>query len=86
MNSLAFAPSLQVADLRRDHFNLVGTLLPTSNCQPEAATSSCRPTAGHMSLSDASGDNAIVEFVNGGQVKIYHSKEYTVCCWQAPTE
>lgn len=31
----------------------------------------------HLSLSDASGDSAIIEYINGKQV-IHHSKEYQV--------
>ncbi len=32
----------------------------------------------HFSIEDASGDSAIIEFVNGGQMKVYHNRDYTV--------
>jgi|WetSurMetagenome_2_1015567.scaffolds.fasta_scaffold124579_2 penicillin V acylase-like amidase (Ntn superfamily) len=36
-----------------------------------------QPGVGHIVLGDLSGDNAIIEYVNG-QLKIYHSKEYKI--------
>lgn len=32
----------------------------------------------HLALSDASGDSAVIEFVDGGTKKIYHGNEYRV--------
>ena len=32
----------------------------------------------HLSLSDATGDSALVEIVDGGRLRIYHDRKYTV--------
>jgi choloylglycine hydrolase len=57
-----------VAALRAEPFTLVSDDLPG---QPG------RRTTVHLSLSDASGDSAIIEYVGGRQV-IHHSRDYRV--------
>lgn len=37
-----------------------------------------RPATVHLSLSDASGDSAIIEIVDGGRASVHHGRAYTV--------
>lgn len=53
--------------LKKGPFNIVTANVPGQN----------RLATLHLSLSDASGDNAIIEYINGEQV-IHHGKEYKV--------
>ena len=55
-----------VAALRQEPFRIIAPLLPGG-----------KPAQGHLSLSDPSGDSAILEYVNGKLV-IHHGKQYTV--------
>lgn len=52
--------------LRAEPFNILAPTLPNG-----------APAALHLSMSDATGDSAILEYV-GGRLVIHHSKEYTV--------
>lgn len=52
--------------LGKEPFRIVAPLLPDGE-----------PAQGHLSISDPSGDSAIVEYVNGKLV-IHHGKQYTV--------
>lgn len=56
-----------VAALRDEPFTIVSDNIPGES----------RLTTLHLSMSDASGDSAIVEYINGKQV-IHHSREYQV--------
>ncbi|HWK96305.1 MAG TPA: linear amide C-N hydrolase [Pseudolabrys sp.] len=56
-----------VADIAKGGYQLVTAAMPGH----ETATV-------HLSLSDASGDSAIVEIVDGGQVRIHHDRRYLV--------
>ena len=56
-----------VEQLRSEPFLLVSDVLPGTT----------RMTTVHLSLSDASGDSAIVEYIRGKQV-IHHSRDYQV--------
>jgi choloylglycine hydrolase len=56
-----------VAGLKRDDIQIVPVPIPNSEHLPTM----------HVSLSDASGDSAIVEFLKG-KVIIHHSKEYQI--------
>ena len=55
-----------VSALGKEPFRIVAPLLPDGE-----------PAQGHLSISDPSGDSAIVEYVNGKLV-IHHGKQYTV--------
>jgi penicillin V acylase-like amidase (Ntn superfamily) len=55
-----------VADLRKEEFRVQTIVLPTG-----------RPANMHLAISDASGDSAIFEYVNGKLV-IHHGKEFKV--------
>jgi penicillin V acylase-like amidase (Ntn superfamily) len=55
-----------VAGLRQEPIRVVTLMLPDNN-----------PAVAHLSLSDPSGDSAIIEYVNGKQ-QIYHSRDYQV--------
>jgi penicillin V acylase-like amidase (Ntn superfamily) len=55
-----------VADLRQEAFRVQTIVLPTG-----------RPANMHLAISDATGDSAIFEYVNG-QFVIHHGKQYTV--------
>lgn len=55
-----------VADLRRERFRVQTIVLPTG-----------RPANMHLAISDATGDSAIFEYVNGKLV-IHHNKKYKV--------
>lgn len=55
-----------VAALRSEPFTLVGLMSPDG-----------QPGTTHLSLSDASGDSAIIEYIDGQQV-IHHSPAYAV--------
>lgn len=55
-----------VADLRREHFRMVAIKAPTGE-----------PGTVHLSISDASGDSAIFEYLNGKLV-IHHGRQYQV--------
>ncbi|MFZ9620533.1 MAG: linear amide C-N hydrolase [Prochlorococcaceae cyanobacterium] len=55
-----------VKALRQEPFRIVAPLLPDG-----------KPAQGHLSISDPSGDSAIVEYVDG-KVVIHHGKQYTV--------
>ncbi len=55
-----------VADLRKEAFRVQTIVLPTG-----------RPANMHLAISDASGDSAIFEYVNGKLV-IHHGKEFKV--------
>lgn len=56
-----------VADIAKGGYQLVTAAMPGH----EKATV-------HLSLSDASGDSAIVEIINGGQVRIHHDRRFLV--------
>ena len=56
-----------VAALEKEPFTIVSDNVPGEN----------RLTTLHLSMSDASGDSAIVEYINGRQV-IHHGREYQV--------
>lgn len=56
-----------VEDFRKEHFVVVTDNIPGTN----------KKTTIHLSLSDATGDNAVLEYING-KLHIYHSKEYNV--------
>jgi penicillin V acylase-like amidase (Ntn superfamily) len=56
-----------VATLRQEPFTIVSDNIPGEN----------RLTTLHLSMSDASGDSAIVEYIDGKQV-IHHSRKYQV--------
>ncbi|MFZ4861602.1 linear amide C-N hydrolase [Sphingobacterium sp. Mn56C] len=56
-----------VAQLRKEEFVVVTDFIPGTD----------KFTTVHLSLSDATGDNAILEYINGKLV-IHHSPEYTV--------
>ncbi len=55
-----------VEAMKGDPLTIVAPLLPNG-----------RPAAGHVAISDASGDSAILEYLDGKLV-IHHSPEYTV--------
>ena len=55
-----------VEALRREPFRIVAPVLPNGD-----------PAQGHLALSDASGDSAIFEYINGKLV-IHHGKQYNV--------
>ncbi|WP_281173888.1 linear amide C-N hydrolase [Afifella pfennigii] len=55
-----------VADMQDPPFTVVAPLLPNG-----------RPAAVHLSLSDASGDSAIFEYIDG-ELHIHHSRDYDV--------
>ena len=55
-----------VADLRKENFRVQTLVLPTG-----------RPANMHLAISDASGDSAIFEYVNGKLV-IHHGKKFKV--------
>jgi penicillin V acylase-like amidase (Ntn superfamily) len=55
-----------VTALRQEPFRIIAPLLPGG-----------KPAQGHLSLSDPSGDSAILEYINGKLV-IHHGKQYTV--------
>ncbi|WP_234642185.1 linear amide C-N hydrolase [Delftia tsuruhatensis] len=56
-----------VSTLEKEPFTIVSDNVPGEN----------RLTTLHLSMSDASGDSAIIEYINGRQV-IHHSREYQV--------
>lgn len=56
-----------VAATKAKPFQLLMAVEPTSK----------KPTTIHLALNDATGDSAIMECI-GGEIKIYHSREYTV--------
>ena len=56
-----------VEDFSKEHFVVVTDYLPGTNSK----------TTIHLSLSDATGDNAILEYI-GGKLYIYHSRDYNV--------
>lgn len=56
-----------VAALEKEPFNVVTDMVPGEK----------RLTTLHLSISDSSGDSAIVEYINGKQV-IHHNKDYQV--------
>lgn len=55
-----------IEGLRQEPFRVVTLMLPDNN-----------PAVAHLSLSDPSGDSAIIEWVNGKQ-QIHHGREYQV--------
>lgn len=55
-----------VAALRKETFQIQGPTLPNGS-----------PSTLHLAISDASGDSAIFEYLNG-QLSIHHSRDYTV--------
>jgi penicillin V acylase-like amidase (Ntn superfamily) len=56
-----------IADIARGGYQLVTAAMPGH----------AKATV-HLSLSDASGDSAIIEIVDGGQVRIHHDRRYLV--------
>lgn len=56
-----------VADVEKGKFQMVSDMMPDGT----------RMATLHLSISDASGDNAIFEFVDG-KLNIYHSRDYIV--------
>lgn len=56
-----------VADIQKGGYQLVAVGMPGY----ETATV-------HLSLSDATGDSAIVEIVDGGQIRVHHDRRYLV--------
>jgi penicillin V acylase-like amidase (Ntn superfamily) len=58
-----------VKELEKMRFRVVATPFPGKSGTP--------PTL-HFSISDAKGDSAIIEYINGGELSITHGKEYTV--------
>lgn len=56
-----------VNELRKEEFVVVSDVIPGTN----------RLTTVHISISDASGDNAILEYING-KLAIHHDRAYTV--------
>lgn len=56
-----------VTDVEEGKFQLVSDMMPDGS----------RMATLHLSISDATGDNAIFEFING-KLNIYHSKDYIV--------
>ena len=63
-----------VASMRSDPFTVVTANLPNG-----------APALVHVSISDAKGDSAILQYVDG-KLKIYHSPEYTVMTNSPPYE
>ena len=57
-----------VAASEQGHFQIAPLTVPGSN---KVATV-------HLALADASGDSAIIEIVDGGKLRIHHSRAYTV--------
>ena len=55
-----------VEGLRKEPFTIVAPILPNGE-----------PGVGHLAISDASGDSAIIEYV-AGKLSIHHSRDYTV--------
>lgn len=55
-----------VAALRQEPFRIVAPILPGG-----------KPAQGHLSISDATGDSAIFEYI-GGKLVIHHGKQYNV--------
>ncbi len=55
-----------VADLEKQPFTIVAPVLPNGV-----------PGVGHLSISDPTGDSAILEYV-GGRLKVHHGRRYTV--------
>jgi choloylglycine hydrolase len=55
-----------VAALRQEPFRIVGPILPSGH-----------PASLHLSLSDASGDSAVLEYI-GGRLVIHHGRDFTV--------
>lgn len=55
-----------VADLETDPFTVISADAPNG-----------KPAAVHLSISDAGGDSAIIEFV-GGKLQIHHDRDYRV--------
>ena len=55
-----------VRDLEREQFRLVAPVLPNGS-----------PAHGHLSMTDATGDSAILEYIDGKLV-IHHGPQYTV--------
>lgn len=55
-----------VAGLEKEPFTVVAPILPNGS-----------PGVGHLAISDASGDSAIIEYVDG-TLMIHHSRDYTV--------
>jgi len=55
-----------VSALRQEPFRIVAPLFPGG-----------KPAQGHLSISDPSGDSAIIEYINGKLV-IHHGKQYNV--------
>ena len=56
-----------VKGLKKYDFQIIAPILPGDD----------RQAAMHLTISDSSGDSAIVEFIDG-KIKIHHSKEYKV--------
>ncbi len=55
-----------VEGLQKEPFTVLAPILPNGE-----------PGVGHLAISDASGDSAIIEYV-GGKLSIHHSRDYTV--------
>jgi choloylglycine hydrolase len=55
-----------VAALEKEPFTVIAPILPNGE-----------PGVGHLSISDPSGDSAIIEYV-AGKLSIHHSRDYTV--------
>lgn len=56
-----------VAAFEEAEFQVVPLILPNG-----------KSTQFHLSIQDATGDSAVFEYVNGGELKIYHDRRYTV--------
>lgn len=64
-----------VSELRKESFAVVSDFIPGTN----------KFTTVHLSLSDASGDNAIFEYI-GGKLVIHHDPSYTIMTNDPPYE
>ncbi len=56
-----------VEAMQNSPFMIVAPMLPNN-----------RPASVHLSISDASGDSAILEYLDGGKLYIHHNREYNV--------